>query len=136
MNSEGNLKLHIVTPTSQLLSTHVDEVVIPAKNGQMGILPGHTPILTFLGAGPLAYVKEGQVHILALEGGFAEVNNDEVNVLTEKAFKISEIDREEAERELAEAQKALLEKELTEEEFEREQIKLAIARTKKELSEK
>ena len=134
--SDGNLKLHIVTPTSQLLSTQVDEVVIPARNGQMGILPGHTPILTFLGAGPLAYIKGGQAHILALEGGFAEVNNDEVNVLTEKALKISEIDREEAERELAEAQKTLLEKELNEEEFEREQIKLAIARTKKELSEK
>lgn len=136
MSEERNIKLHIVTPTSQLLSTHVEGVTIPARGGEMGILPGHTPVLTFLGAGPLTYTKDGQKHTLALEMGFAEIINDEVTILSEKAFKISEIDREKAEQELDEAQKALLEQQLTEEEFEREQIKLAIARTKKELSEK
>ncbi|HLB59215.1 MAG TPA: ATP synthase F1 subunit epsilon [Bdellovibrionota bacterium] len=93
----GEITLHIVTPTARLLSTRVDEVVIPAAKGDMGILPGHTPILTFLGVGLLTYVKEGTSHSLSIKQGFAEVKNDEVIILTDQAFKPGEVDAELAE---------------------------------------
>ena len=126
------IKLHLVTPTSRLLSTNVDELTIPAANGEMGILPGHTPVLTFLGVGKLSYSKDGQTHTMAVQQGFAEIKDDEVTILTDKTITSSDIDFDEAKKEMAEAEKVLSEAELSDEEWMREQVKLAIARTKQE----
>jgi len=131
----GDIKLHIVTPTARILSTKVDAVFIPAFNGEMDILPGHTPVLTFLGVGTLKYVKDNTPHQIAVKQGFAEVRDDEVTILTDQAFIPEDVDLEELKKDMADAEQSLIEKDLSDSEWEREQAKLAIARTRKELFE-
>jgi F-type H+-transporting ATPase subunit epsilon len=78
------LKLDIVTPEKQVVSTEVDEVVIPGLFGEMGILLGHTPYLGLLGIGEVRY-REGQsLERLAVAEGFAEVGPERVTVLAEQ----------------------------------------------------
>jgi F-type H+-transporting ATPase subunit epsilon len=81
------LKLDIVTPEKQVVSTEVDEVVIPGLFGEMGILLGHTP---YLG---LVRYREGQsLERLAVAEGFAEVGPERVTVLAEQCERPEEID--------------------------------------------
>jgi F-type H+-transporting ATPase subunit epsilon len=101
------LLLELVTPERRVLSEEVVEVRIPGVLGELGVLPGHTPLLTVLGTGPLAYTRDGREHRLALQGGFAEVLPDRVTVLAQLAELPSEIDLEAARRQLAEAEAAL-----------------------------
>jgi len=90
------LKLEIVSPERLLLSTEVDEVVAPGVEGYLGVLPGHTPFLTALRIGELAYKKDGTTEYVAIDRGFLEVLNDKVSVLAESAELGREIDLEEA----------------------------------------
>jgi len=99
--------LELVTPERRVLSEEVVEVRIPGLLGELGVLPGHTPLLTALGTGPLAYTKDGVEHRLALQGGFAEVLPDRVTVLARVAELPAEIDLEAASRQLAEAESRL-----------------------------
>jgi F-type H+-transporting ATPase subunit epsilon len=101
------LLLELVTPERRVLSEEVAEVRIPGLLGELGVLPGHTPLLTALGTGPLAYTQGGREHRLALQGGFAEVLPDRVTVLARVAELPAEIDLEAARRQLAEAEAAL-----------------------------
>jgi F-type H+-transporting ATPase subunit epsilon len=101
------LLLELVTPERRVLSEEVVEVRIPGLLGELGVLPGHTPLLTALGTGPLAYTQGGREHRLALQGGFAEVLPDRVTVLARVAELPAEIDLEAARRQLAEAEAAL-----------------------------
>jgi F-type H+-transporting ATPase subunit epsilon len=101
------LRLELVTPERRVLSEEVVEVRIPGLLGELGVLPGHTPLLTALGTGPLAYTQGGREHRLALQGGFAEVLPDRVTVLARVAELPAEIDLEAARRQLAEAEAAL-----------------------------
>jgi F-type H+-transporting ATPase subunit epsilon len=101
------LLLELVTPERRVLSEEVAEVRIPGLLGELGVLPGHTPLLTALGTGPLAYTQGGREHRLALQGGFAEVLPDRVTVLARVAELPLEIDIEAARRQLAEAEAAL-----------------------------
>jgi len=101
------LRLELVTPERRVLSEEVVEVRIPGVLGELGVLPGHTPLLTALGTGPLAYTQGGREHRLALQGGFAEVLPDRVTVLARVAELPAEIDLDAARRQLAEAEAAL-----------------------------
>ena len=101
------LLLELVTPERRVLSEEVVEVRIPGLLGELGVLPGHTPLLTALGTGPLAYTQAGVEHRLAVQGGFAEVLPDRVTVLAQVAELPAEIDLEAARRQLAEAEAAL-----------------------------
>ena len=101
------LLLELVTPERRVLSEEVVEVRIPGVLGELGVLPGHTPLLTALGTGPLTYTQGGREHRLALQGGFAEVLPDRVTVLAQIAELPAEIDLEAARRQLAEAEAAL-----------------------------
>jgi len=101
------LLLEVVTPERQLLSEEVEEVRLPGTLGEMGVLPGHTPLLTSLGTGPLTYTAGRQQAVLAVQGGFAEVLPDRVTVLATVAERPAEIDLEAARRQLAEAEAAL-----------------------------
>jgi F-type H+-transporting ATPase subunit epsilon len=97
-----SLELVIVTPERQLLREGVVEAVLPGANGQLGVLPGHAPLITELGIGELTYRSANANHtgVLAIVRGFAEVLADRVTVLAEVAERAEEID-------LARAQAAL-----------------------------
>ena len=92
------MQFELATPTRLVVSSEVDEVVVPGTDGYFGVLPGHAPFLTTLGAGEIFYRQGREEHWLAVIGGFAEVNQDRVIVLAEDAEEPQEIDRERAER--------------------------------------
>ncbi len=103
------IELTVVTPERQLLRETVVEVAIPGLDGQLGILPGHAPLITELGIGELSYrTATSSVPItLAIIRGFAEVLPDRVTVLAETAERAEEIDLARAEAALARAEKRI-----------------------------
>ena len=90
------LTLNIVTP-DQARSFEVDEVALPCREGDFGVLPGHTPLLAVLGAGELWYRQGQDKHYLAIAFGFAEVQAERVTILAQIAEKAEEIDLSRAE---------------------------------------
>jgi F-type H+-transporting ATPase subunit epsilon len=103
------IELIIVTPQRQLLREKVASVQLPGASGELGILPGHAPLITELGNGELSYKSSGSGTpvILAVLSGFAEVLPDRVTVLAETAERPEEIDMERAKEALARAEKRL-----------------------------
>ena len=93
-----SIQLEVVTPERRVVSEVVDSVILPGSEGSLGVLPGHTPLLTTLGIGELAYGRGGETRRLAIVWGFAEVLPDKVSVLAEIAERAEEIDRERATR--------------------------------------
>ena len=90
--------LELATPTRQLVSEEVDEVVAPGSEGYFGVLPGHAAFLATLGSGEVVYRRgRDEVH-LAVHGGFAEVTPERVIILAETAERPDEIDQARAER--------------------------------------
>jgi F-type H+-transporting ATPase subunit epsilon len=89
-----SIELIIVTPERQLLRESVLEVTLPGADGQLGVLPGHAPLITELGIGELTYRAKGggEAGPLAILRGFAEVLGDRVTVLAETAERPEEID--------------------------------------------
>jgi F-type H+-transporting ATPase subunit epsilon len=98
------LHLQVATPERQLVDESVARVEIPGKDGYLGILPEHAPLLGELGAGVLTYSSGSKERFVAIEGGFLEVLNNEVRVLAERAEFASEINVEQAKKDLAAAQ--------------------------------
>ena len=86
------IQLEVVTPERRLLEEPVEMVTIPGLNGEMGILPGHTPLISQLKTGVLTYVQDGKNFQLHVSGGFVEVRDDHVSVLAEVAERPEEID--------------------------------------------
>ena len=103
------IELIVVTPQRQLLREKVASVQLPGASGELGILPGHAPLITELGNGELSYVaSSGSAPVaLAILSGFAEVLPDRVTVLAETAERPEEIDVERAKQALARAEKRL-----------------------------
>ena len=103
------LELIIVTPQRQLLREKVASVQLPGASGELGILPGHAPLITELGNGELSYRSSASSEpvILAVLSGFAEVLPDRVTVLAETAERPEEIDVQRAKEALARAEKRL-----------------------------
>lgn len=106
-----SIQLDIVTPEKKVYSETVDSVVLPTTSGDVGILPGHIPLITQIKAGELAITKDGTIDLLAVDIGFAEVIGDTVSVLTEAAIDIEDIDLAAAEEAQERAEKALKEAE-------------------------
>lgn len=104
-----SIQLIVVTPERQLLRESVVEVTMPGLDGQLGILPGHAPLMTELGIGELSYrtSTSSQPVVLAVISGFAEVLGDRVTVLAETAERAEEIDLARAEEAKARAEKRL-----------------------------
>ena len=105
----ASIQLIVVTPERQLLRESVVEVTVPGLGGQLGILPGHAPLMTELGIGELSYrtSTSSQPVVLAVVRGFAEVLPDRVTVLAETAERAEEIDLARAEEAKARAEKRL-----------------------------
>jgi F-type H+-transporting ATPase subunit epsilon len=121
------LTLEVVTPDRAVLRESVVEVQIPGREGYLGILPGHTPLLTELTTGVLSYRQGQQTRRMALTGGFAEVLPDRVTVLANSAERAEEIDTAAARNELTAA-----EKQISGPEWEAALQSLALARTRLE----
>lgn len=103
------IELIVVTPQRQLLRDKVASVQLPGASGELGILPGHAPLITELGNGELSYRASGGAEpvVLAVLSGFAEVLPGRVTVLAETAERPEEIDVQRAKEALARAEKRL-----------------------------
>ncbi len=101
------LKLKVVTPTRTVVDSEADFVEMPGELGYLGILPGHTPLITVVKTGVLSFKSDGSERALAITAGFAEVSNDVVTVLADSADQPSEVDIAAAERERAQAEEEL-----------------------------
>jgi F-type H+-transporting ATPase subunit epsilon len=99
--------LEIATPERLIVREQVAEAQIPAANGYIGVLPEHAPLLAELGIGELLYTSDGRRRDVVVHGGFVEVQPDHVRVLTDRAERADEIDRERARRALDRAEERL-----------------------------
>ncbi len=104
--AEG-FQLEIATPDRLIVQEQVSEAQVPARDGYIGVLPGHAPLVSELRTGVLSYVVAGQTKTLAIHGGFVEVLPDKVRVLADLAERADEIDAARATVALNRAQKAL-----------------------------
>ena len=101
------LTLEIVPPDARVYSDTIDSVVIPTAEGEVGILPGHIPLLAQVENGELRGTKGAETHLLAVSGGFVEVEGDRVHVLAEHAITEERIDEKAVEEALKRAEKEL-----------------------------
>jgi len=114
---------------------NAESVQIPGLNGYLGILPGHAPLITELGAGEIAYRANGQSHRFAVAWGFAEVLQDRVTVLAETVERADEIDVGRAQRALASAEESIKSAQ-TADEFSRATAKIRVAQARIEVAQK
>jgi F-type H+-transporting ATPase subunit epsilon len=101
------LQLDVITPERRLLSEQVDSVTVPGLNGELGILPGHTPLISALQTGLLSYAQGGATRRLLVSGGFVEVNADRVSVLADMAEFPEEVNAQAARAERDDAERRL-----------------------------
>jgi F-type H+-transporting ATPase subunit epsilon len=125
------LTLEIVTPDRALLRQEVDEVVVPGSQGEFGVLPGHTPLLSTLKIGELWYRQGQDRHYLAIAFGFVEVLPDRVTVLAQVGERAQEIDVQRAERakQRAEQRLAQAQPHLTQVDFDIERARIALMKS-------
>jgi F-type H+-transporting ATPase subunit epsilon len=128
-------QLEIVTPEKMVVKDAAEEMQIPGKNGYLGILPGHAPLITELEVGEISYQKGGQTHYLSVAWGFAEVLPDKVTILAETAERPQEIDVKRAQESRRRAEEAL-ENGKTEEDFTNAEYALKRAETRIEVAQK
>ncbi|HEY8847727.1 MAG TPA: ATP synthase F1 subunit epsilon [Thermoanaerobaculia bacterium] len=100
-------RLTVVTRERKIVETDAVEAVLPASDGEIGVLPGHTPLLTSLKVGIMRYRTNAEVQSLVLSWGFAEILPERVIVMAETARLPEEIDPAAAEAERVEAEKEL-----------------------------
>ncbi len=133
------LTLEIVTPDARVYTDTIDSVVIPTVEGEVGILPGHIPLLTQVEDGELRVTKGTETVLLAVSGGFAEVEGDRVHVLAEHAISEEKIDEKAVEEALKRAEARISDaKNLDPQEYERLQslvrysgVQLAVKRRRR-----
>jgi len=118
------IQLEVITPERRLLSEAVDAVQVPGANGELGILPGHTPLISQLQTGVLSYTQNARTSQLHVSGGFLEVRDDHVSVLAEIAERPEEIEAARARLAREHVEKRLSSWTGTEEDFEQARVKL------------
>ncbi len=111
---DESFRLRIVTPYREVVMEDVGEAQVPGKEGYLGILPGHAPLISELKVGELSYRRGRESSHLAVSGGFVEVLPDRVTILAETAEKAGEIDvaRAQASKDRAEKRLRSLEPDL------------------------
>tara|TARA_Y100001970_G_scaffold294309_1_gene450282 strand:+ start:10344 stop:10754 length:411 start_codon:yes stop_codon:yes gene_type:complete len=97
------LLLRVISPSQNIFEGDADEVILPSTTGQIGILPGHISLVTAIDIGVLKVKTSDDWATIALMGGFAEVESDEVTVLVNSAELGTNINLKEAEEELIKA---------------------------------
>lgn len=101
------LLLEIITPDCVVYRDTADSIVIPTDRGEVGILPGHIPLVTLISAGALQVTNKGQTQYLAVDDGLAQIMGDKVSILTEQAINVVDIDWAAVESARDRAQQAL-----------------------------
>ena len=130
-----SFQLEIVTPEKMVVRDVAEEMQIPGKNGYLGILPGHAPLITELAVGEITYRSGQQTHHLAVAWGFAEVLPDKVTILAESAERAEEVDVQRAQAAKERAEKSLASGQ-TEADFTKATGDLQRAETRLEVAEK
>jgi F-type H+-transporting ATPase subunit epsilon len=103
----ATFQLELVSPERLLLSRAVEMAVLPAAEGDMGVLPGHAPMIVALRGGVIAVTENGQVtDRLFVAGGFAEVTPERCTVLADEATPVAQLSRGDAEGRIREAESA------------------------------
>jgi F-type H+-transporting ATPase subunit epsilon len=131
------IHLEIVTAERVVLSDDVDQVNAPTKDGRVGILPRHMPLLTILDVGELDIIKDGVRTPFAISGGFMEVLPTRVTILADTAERADEIDEARAEEARRRAEERIAQRQsdqelaLAEAELRRALIRLKVAQIKK-----
>ena|SRR5436305_675487 len=101
-------QLQVATPERLLVDERVTEAELPGRNGYMGILAGHAPLLSALAPGLLTYSTGGSGRqVLVIDGGFVEVFENQVRVLADSAERADEVQPDQARQSLDAANKAL-----------------------------
>ena len=129
-----SFQLEIVTPEKLVVRDTAEEIQIPGKNGYIGVLPGHAPLITELGAGEISYRSKGQLYRFSVAWGFAEVLPDCVTVLAETVERAEEIDVARAQQSLKKAED-LLKSAQSEEEFSVASAKIRRAEVRLEVAQ-
>ena len=102
-----SLTLRVLAPDQSVFDDTADEIILPSTTGLLGVLPGHISMVTAIDFGVLRVLKNGNWDSIALTGGFAEVESNEVTVLVNKAEMGKNIDSVKAEAELEQAKNQL-----------------------------
>lgn len=103
-----SLGFELVSPEKLLLSVEAEMVTVPGEAGDMGILPGHSPVISSLRLGVIEVAKaDGSGERIFVAGGFAEMSGNKLTVLAEEAVPVSGIDRAKTEARLKDAQEDL-----------------------------
>lgn len=115
-----SLNLHIVTPSRNMLSTACEDVVLPAFDGEMGVLSLHANFVNKLGAGIVTIHKTGEVQKLAIAGGVVEIVGNQITVLADEAVFANEINKSKLEQDQKKVSQSLVT--LSESSTDREQL--------------
>jgi len=102
-------EIEIVTPEKMVVRDVAEEAQIPAKNGYLGVLPGHAPLITELSIGEITYRSAGTITHISVAWGFAEVLPNKVTILAESAERAEDIDVQRAEEAKKRAEERLKE---------------------------
>lgn len=134
--ADSTFKLTVVSPERLVVSEEVEAAQVPGKNGYLGILPGHAPMMTELDIGELSYRRGDRTGYLAVTWGYCEVLSDQVIVLAERAERAEEVDRERAQASMERARKRLSNLRDTDTDFLRARTSLQRALNRVQVSQK
>ncbi|XJZ27137.1 F0F1 ATP synthase subunit epsilon [Bacillota bacterium Lsc_1132] len=118
------IKVNVVTPDGPVFDSDVEMVSTKAQSGELGILPGHIPLVAPLEIGAVRLKKEGKMELIAVSGGFLEVRPDQVTILAQAAELATDIDVERALRAKERAEQRLHEQHQEDIDFKRAQLAL------------
>ncbi len=90
-----NIQVVIVTPENTALDVQAEFVVLPLIDGEIGILPGHAPTIGRLGFGEMRIRQGNQTNCFYIDGGFAQIAENVVSVLTGRALPVSDLEKSE-----------------------------------------
>jgi F-type H+-transporting ATPase subunit epsilon len=130
------IKVSVVTPDGPVYDSDVEMVSTKAQSGELGILPGHIPMVAPLQIGAVRLKKDGKTEFIAVSGGFLEVRPDQVTILAQSAEKASDIDVERALRAKERAEQRMREQKLEHTDFRRAELALQRAINRLAVSER
>ncbi|MGL5175852.1 MAG: F0F1 ATP synthase subunit epsilon [Cetobacterium sp.] len=131
----NSFKLELVTPLNKVLSEEVNFVMLRTTEGDMGILPNHSPFVAGVATGEMKVRNNGQEKFYYVSGGFVEISNNVVTILADEAMDVKDIDLEAARKE-AQIAKEKLEKSAEDMDIANVQKALTQALTKVKLAER
>lgn len=131
----NSFKLELVTPLAKILSEEVNFVMLRTTEGDMGILPNHSPFVAGLATGEMKVRNNGQEKFYYVSGGFVEISDNVVTILADEAMDVNDIDLEAARKE-AQIAKEKLERIAEDMDMSNVQKTLTQALTKVKLAEK